>query len=304
VVIDVVFVIIYPGGDEAEFAKWAGGGEKTDFASGVAVGDEEEVGAAAGAFDVDAKAFVGFFIKQRVGGGIAEGMAIEAVGTFGDGVFDNVKEVVTGRPRGTGDAFGAKGQDFAGAEVFDFEGVLTEASGIGGVGEKMVVVGDFKTAEAEEGLAFGEGVEIEEDLVAGGFLSGFIADRSAEAEWILLAFHSFRGVEIAAQPIGNREVGLLDAGEHLVVEKLLEGFAGLKDGVGVGIFGFEMVEDGGILLFAEPRIFVDAEVAVKEMLDRLACRHRRLGKGVRANGGGVVVVELGIHFSRLLKRSR
>jgi len=159
-VVDVVFVIVFTRGDPLEFAERVGGGEEADFAGGVAVHDEEEIGAAARAFDVDAKTFVGFFVEELVcAGGVTEGMAKESVGAFGEGIFDDVEKMaVVGGPGGGGDAFDAEGQEFGGAEIFDLEGVLAEAGGVGRVGEEMVVVGDFEGAEAEEGVALGEDV--------------------------------------------------------------------------------------------------------------------------------------------------
>ena len=125
-------------------------------------------------------------------------------------------------------------------------------------------------------------------------------------ERVLLAFDGFGGVEIAAEAIGNGEIGLLDTGEHLVVERLLKGFGGFEDGVGVGVFGEEVLDDSGIFLFAKPGVIVDAKIAVEEVLDGYASgdRGRGRGRGVGANGDGVFLKALVIHFSVLLKRSR
>ena len=104
-----------------------------------------------------------------------------------------------------------------------------------------------------------------------------VVGRAAKMERVLLAFDGFDGVEIAAKAIGNGEIGLLDAGEHLVVERLLKGLGGLEDGVGIGVFGLEVLEDRGIFFFAEPGVIVDAKIAVKEVLDGFASGDRRLG---------------------------
>jgi len=66
-VVDVVFVIVFARGDELEFGERSGGGEETDLAGSVAVGQEEQVGAATSAFNVNTEAFVGLFVKQCVG---------------------------------------------------------------------------------------------------------------------------------------------------------------------------------------------------------------------------------------------
>ena len=44
---------------------------------------------------------------------------------------------------------------------------------------------------------------------------------------ILLALDGLREVQIPAQAVGNRKVGLLDAPEHLLIELLLEILSGL-----------------------------------------------------------------------------
>jgi hypothetical protein len=119
---------------------------------------------------------------------------------------------------------------------------------------------------------------------------------AAEVERVLLAFDGFGGVEIAPEAIGNREIGLLDAGEHLGVERLLKGFGRFKDGVGVGVFGLEVVDDLGVFFFAEPGVIVDAKIAVEEMLDGYAGGDGGLWRGVSANGHGVFLKILGVHF--------
>src|SRR5690242_9774808 len=152
-VVGVIFVIVFAGGDQSKLAERSGGGEEADFAGSVAVDDEDEIRAAAGAFDVNVETLVGFFVEELVGaGGIAEDVAIKAMGALGEPVFDYIEEMaVVGGPGGGGDAFDAEGQEFGGAEVFDLENVLAEAGGVGGVGEEVVVVGDLEGTEAEEG---------------------------------------------------------------------------------------------------------------------------------------------------------
>jgi hypothetical protein len=157
VVVDVIFVIVFARSDQAEFAERVGGGEEADFAGGVAVDDEDQIGAATGALDVEVEAFVGFVVEELIGAsGVTQGVTIEAVGSLGERIFDDVEEMaVVGAPGGGGDAFDAEGQEFGGTEVFDLQRVLAEAGSVGGVGEEMIVVGDLERAEAEEGVALG-----------------------------------------------------------------------------------------------------------------------------------------------------
>ena len=123
-----------------------------------------------------------------------------------------------------------------------------------------------------------------------------VVGRAAEMERVLLAFDGFGRVEIAAEAIGNGEIGLLDAGEHLAVERLLKGFSGLENRVDVGVFGFEVPDDLRVFLFAEPGVVVDAGVVVEEMLDGFASRDGWLDRVVGANGDGVFLKVLGVHF--------
>jgi len=135
------------------------GAEVADFAGGVAVGDEENVGTAPAALDVDAEALVFFFVEKRVGAVGAEDVAEESVGALGDFVFDDVEEgAVVGGPGGAGDALDAEREHRGVIQISDFERVLAEASGVRGVGEEGIVVADFEDTEAEEGVALGENV--------------------------------------------------------------------------------------------------------------------------------------------------
>ena len=85
---------------------------------------------------------------------------------------------------------------------------------------------------------------------------------------ILLAFDRFGEVEIAAQAIGNGQVGLKNAPEDLLIELLLEILGGLQNEVGVGVLGLEISQDFRCALVPEPVVVVDAAVAVNDVLDR------------------------------------
>src|ERR1700692_2492995 len=81
--IDVIFVVVAAFVDERELQRGAVGAEVTDLAGGVAVGDKEDVGAAAAAFDVNAEALVFFFVEESVGAVGADYVEKEVVGAFG-----------------------------------------------------------------------------------------------------------------------------------------------------------------------------------------------------------------------------
>ena len=279
--IDVVFVVVAAFVDERELQGGAVGAEIADLAGGVTVGDEEDVSAAAAAFDVDTEALVFFLVEKRVGTVGAENVEIELVGTLSGFVFDYIeKGAIVGGPGSAGDALDAERKDRGVLEIFDLESVLAEAGGVRGEGEEGIVVADFEDAEAEEGVAFGEEVEIEEDLL-GGVLGGLAA-----IDGVLLALDGAGVIFEAAKGVGDAEIGLQDAAEHFLVEAGLEGFGGLEEGVGVGVFGFEIGEDAGILFVAEPGVVVDAAVGVDDVLDGFAEGERGLESGGTGIGGG------------------
>jgi len=281
VVIDVVFVVVTAFVNECEGQRGAVGAEVADFAGGVAVGDEEDIGAAAAALDIDAEALVFLFVEEGVGTVGADDMEKELMGAFGGFVFNDVEEsaIVRG-PGGRGDALDAERKLGGVVEILDFEGVLAEAGGVGGVGEQGIVVADFEDTEAEESVALGELIEIEEDLLVGG------VDCCAAIDGVLLAFDGTGVVFEAAKGVRDAEIGLLNAAEHFVIEAGLEGFGGFEIGVGVGVFGFEIGEDAGIFFVAEPGVMVDATVGVDDVLDGFAEGERGLESGGAGFGGG------------------
>ena len=81
-----------------------------NLASGVAVGDEEEIGAAAAAFDINAETLVFLLVEKRVRAGGAEDVAKELMGALGNFVFDDIEEgAIVGGPGGGGDTLDAEG---------------------------------------------------------------------------------------------------------------------------------------------------------------------------------------------------
>ena len=74
--VNVVFVVVFAGGDQLKFAGGLIGAEEADFAGGVAIGDEEQIGAAAGALDINAEALVFFLEEEDIGKVGAEDVAV------------------------------------------------------------------------------------------------------------------------------------------------------------------------------------------------------------------------------------
>jgi len=84
----------------------------------------------------------------------------------------------------------------------------------------------------------------------------------AEVERILLTLVRAGEIEIAAQAVGNREVRLLDAAKHFLIELLLKLLGRLQDCVRVRVLGYQVGDDIGIFFLAEPSIVIDAAIAV------------------------------------------
>ncbi len=58
----------------------------------------------------------------------------------------------------------------------------------------------------------------------------------------------------------------------------------MQDKFGVGVLGFEVLDDFRIILFAKPCIVINAQVAMQVMLDGSAIRNRRPGMCGLAGG--------------------
>jgi len=119
-------------------------------------------------------------------------------------------------------------------------------------------------------------------------------DGSAAVDGVLLAFDGAGVIFEAAQGVGDGEIGLLNAAEHFVIKAKLERLGGFEVGVGVGVFGFEIGEDAGILLVTEPCVVVDAAVGMDDVFDGFAQGERGLeSDGAGLGGGGGFGGEMG-----------
>lgn len=216
-------------------------------------------------------------------------MAEDFVLALGGLVFGGVEEGagVGGPGEGAG-ALGGVGEVGPGAKGWiitaDVEGVLAEAGGVGGVGEEVAVGADREGAEGHEGVAFGELVDVEDDLFGLGGVEGgveiWIGGGASAVDGVLAALEGACGVEPGAEAVGDGLVGLLDVGEHLGVELRLEVGGGSHDGSGVGVLGLEVGEDFWGFFVAHP-----AEVVLEgDAVQRGGCRFAA-GYG-RLNGCG------------------
>ncbi len=82
---------------------------------------------------------------------------------------------------------------------------------------------------------------------------------------VLLACLGAREIEIAAKPVGNGQIRLKNAAEHLLVQRFLERFGGLQNRFGIGVFCIEISDDFWVFFLAQPGVMVHAAVAMENV---------------------------------------
>ncbi len=93
---------------------------------------------------------------------------------------------------------------------------------------------------------------------------------------IRFAFFGPRVIEIVVALHRHRNVGLLNSAENLLIQSLLQRFRGSHCLFGVPILGFEIRNHVRIGPVAQPKVIVDARVAVKRdfLRDDFGARRR------------------------------
>src|ERR1035437_1060241 len=127
---------------------------------------------------------------------------MEFVLALGDLVFGDEEEgLVVRGPNDLVHPLELVGQQLARAEVFDVERVLTVAGAVGRIGEQEVVIAWLEHAEAEEFVALGQRVLVEDN-----FLPGLKAAAFAAKDWIVLSL--LRASVIEELAAANRRRGI------------------------------------------------------------------------------------------------
>ncbi len=281
-VIDAVLLILDPGGDQAQLAPGAARGQVADLAGGLALRRDEQELVAAGAGDPEVEPLVGLLVDEvvllRVG---PQAVPPQPVGPLGLGLLGDVEQgAPVVRPLHRRDPGPPVGQHLAAADVLDEEGVDPKPGGIEGVGQLAPVEGDLGGADAHELLGPADLVGIEQHL-----LGRAVSAPLAGPQGVLLALLGARVVEVPAVTNRDREVRLLDAGEHLGVKRVLQGEGGAHDRLGVGVLGPQVVKHLRGVLAAEPGVVVDPAVAVEQLLLWLAPGGGGSGNGSPGLGG-------------------
>ena len=258
-VIDRVLVIVLAGQDEVPRRGGLGGRQPADLGRREAAGAGEQQGLAPRAPHAEAEQRVGLLVEERVGGDRrAEAMAPQPVRALGV-VLDDVEERGgVGRPRHRRNLLDPLRRQRAGRQVLDVARVVAGAGEVYRVREPAAVVAHRVGAEREERVALGQRVEVEGDGLRR------VGRALAAVDRVLLAGLRARVVEPAAEGVRHALVVFLDAGQHLAVERLLEGGARLGQRLGVGVLGFEIRDDVGRVLLAQPGVVVLEHVAVDD----------------------------------------
>ena len=258
-VIDVVLVVLLPLEHRPPPASRICRRHVANLGAGERARRGEEPGAAARAPHVDAEELVGFFEDQVVAG-VAQAVTPETVRPLRRVLADVEQRTRPRRPRHRRDLLDTIGLQLARRQVLHEQRVLAKAGVVERVGEPVGVVVDGISAEGEEGMAHGQGVEIEQDLL------GLIRPGGlAAVDRILLALLRARVIEVIAATVGNGRVVFLDAAQDLPVERVLERFHRLHHGRRVRVLRFQVSGDTRIVLVAQPEVIVLAAVAVNDV---------------------------------------
>ncbi len=102
------------------------------------------------------------------------------------------------------------------------------------------------------------------------------ATLAAALNGILLPFLRARIVEIAAAADRYAEIRLFDAPEHFVVERVLKRLQTFGHRLGVGVLGFQIMDDLRVRFFAQPIVGIDNRFPVAALAMVGDRRNRRL----------------------------
>src|SRR5882724_10544969 len=85
---------------------------------------------------------------------------------LGDFVFgDEEESFIIGGPSNLINALEFFRHQFTGAKIFDLQGVLAITGRVGGEGQEVVIIAGQGNCNTEEFMAFGEGVEVEDNFL-------------------------------------------------------------------------------------------------------------------------------------------
>ena len=217
-----------------------------------------------------------------------------------------------------------------GGQVLHADGVDAAAFDVDRIGEQAPVGADLESGHLAEVAAFGQGVDVEQNLLPVDRRPGVDRrrgiehhgrvdrrrriDRPPAVDGVLPPVLVSGVVEVLALAVRHRHVGLPDAPLDLGEQGLLQRLGRRHHRLRVGVLGLEMGGDGGVAALAQPVVVVDAHHAVRLVADGGDPRPRRgnpfggqrLRRGVRDRRHGVFTggagrVGSGLGSSRIIR---
>ena len=157
-------------------------------------------------------------------------------------------------------------------QIPQLDGVNAPTHRVLAKGQIAVVKTDTFAANRKIAVRLGHLGYVEDDFLW-GVLSAFFAG----VKRVFGAFFKTVLVPIAIFKIGHRLVVLLEASHHFGVKGFPKIFRIGHNRLGIGIFGVEVGQHFGILALLEPKIIVDALVAVGDQYFGIALRNGSAG---------------------------
>ena len=206
-------------------------------------------------------------VARRVG---AERVPVEREGAQRCVLLDIEEGAVVGGPvesiAGAGQPFG---QQLAGGEVLDVEGVLEPTRFIQRVSEVTVVVA--RRVVAQRQVLAGDGVEIEQHL-----LRRVEAAPLAAEDVVVAPFLGADVVEDVAHAEGDARIGALHAADDFSIERLAQSGRGRHHRLGVGVLGSQVGDRLRVGRLLQPGVGVfQLDVAEGEGMRQLPGDRRR-----------------------------
>ncbi len=205
----------------------------------------------------------------------------QLVRPLGDLVLGDVEQrLVVVRPLDRCHPLGGIGMGTAGDERLDVQRVLPEAGRVGRIRQQVPVVAHLDRAEADELEPFRHLVLVEHHELGRVRAVGAVGrHRLAAVQRVLLPLDGPRVVVELPVPLRHVEIGLLDAGQHFLVERVTEWGEARRHRLRVGVLGLEVLRHLGIGLLAKPEVRVVHGLTVPDLRVVDALGHRRRGPG-------------------------
>ncbi len=172
------------------------------------------------------------------------------------------------------------GQHAPGAKILEIQAELAVAGIVGSVSADVLIVADCRGADPDELVLPGKLIDIQQD-----FLGRVHAAFAPAKRGVLLSFFRAVVVEVAAVANRNAEIGLLDARQHLLVERIFEGLQIFGERLRIGVFRFEVFHHARIGLLAKPVILIHNRCPVTYLLVFDSRCNGRSGLGEQAGHG-------------------